>query len=95
MKKGNNGKNEQIADPFSFLSDQKIMDDAKIVKDKPDSTEVTQGDFDDKAGNKLEVFNFLSTRNFLALISSENIFLPKYAIANMDYLGGIMDDAKS
>ena len=95
MKKRNNGENEQNDNPFSFLTDKKSMDDTKEIKTKPETTEVTQGDFDDKAGNKKEVWDFLVTRNFFPLISSENIFLPKYAIANMDYLGGIMDDNKS
>ena len=95
MKKGKDGENKQNDNPFSFLSEKKLMDDTKEIKSKPDSTEVTQGDFDDKAGNKKEVWDFLVTRNFFQLISSENIFLPKYAIANMDYLGGIMDDNKS
>ena len=59
MKKSKSGKNDENAHPFSFLADKKEMDDSIDDKSKPDSTEVTQGDFDSKAGNKKEVFDFL------------------------------------
>ena len=87
-------KNDQIANPFSFMKDKKAMEDTMTSKATSQPHDVTQSEFDEKAGNKREVFDFLVTRNLFLLISLENIFLPDIKFTNMDYLGGIMDDTK-
>lgn len=87
-------KNAKNEDKFSFLGVTKVMNDVEQNDEKPDSTPVTQAEFTSKAGNKKELWEFCETGNFFSLISLENIFLPDFPAANVEYLAGIMDDTK-
>ena len=62
MKEGNQ-KKLPFEDNFAFLGDKKEMDDTSEQQIKPESTPVTQEDFDKSAGTKKEVFEFLQTLN--------------------------------
>jgi hypothetical protein len=68
------------------------MDDSTGQVEKGESTIVVQGEFDQHAGVKKEVYEFLETCNLFTLIFIGNIFLCHYPFANVDFLHGIMSD---
>jgi hypothetical protein len=86
-------KNTLNQTSFDFLDKKEPMIDVKD-KTKPESTAVTQREFDEKAGNKRELWDFVKTGNLFRLISLENIFTPDFRHCTNEFLGGILDDEK-